>query len=174
MKVIRTYPINSNIVYQFPSTDKPWTVQFSNNVKEITFVGQNNSGDTNSQITEARQFNSNLTSLNDYCFNDCDNIQEVFLSPQIKQIKDRCFNNCDSVKTISYDIYETCAANESGAAPQLDHIGKYAFAQCRNMKSITLPESINNISKLDSLAFADSSLTSVTFLGITSGQLLGS
>ena len=41
------------------------------------------------------------------------------------------------------------------------------------MRSITLPESIDDPSKLDSLAFAGSNLTSVTFLGISSDQLIG-
>ena len=39
MKVIRTYAKGKDITYQFPSTGKRWTVQFSNNIKSISLVG---------------------------------------------------------------------------------------------------------------------------------------
>ena len=91
----------------------------------------------------------------------------------MKSINERCFNGCTGIRTVSYDIYETCTASTAGKIPSLDHIGNYAFAQCTGMRSVTLPESINNVSQIDSLAFAGSNLTSVTFLGMTSSQLLG-
>ena len=173
MKVIRTYTRGKDVSYQFPSTNKRWTVQFANNIRSISLVGQNNSDSTADQIQEIQALGTNLTCLNDYCFNNAVGLNDVYLSPQIKSINERCFKGCTGIRTVSYDIYETCTANMTEKIPSLDHIGNYAFAQCTGMRSMTLPESINNVSQIDSLAFAGSNLTSVTFLGITSSQLLG-
>ena len=116
---------------------------------------------------------ANLTCFNNYCLNGTTGIDDFYLSPQLKAINERCFNGCTNIRAISYDIYETCTTNTTGKIPSLNHIGAYAFSQCNTIRSMTLPESINSVSQIDSLAFAGSNLTSVTFLGITSSQLLG-
>lgn len=171
MKVIRTYQKGADVSYRFPSTNKQWSVQLAGNVKSIAFVGSGNDGDTSSQLREMLTTHPNLTCLDNYCFDQASDIDGVMLSPCIKSINEGCFNKCSGVKAVSYRAYEEHAAGTE--APQLNYIGGYAFSQCEGLQSLTLPESINNVSQLDSLAFAGASLTSVTFLGITSSQLLG-
>ena len=109
-------------------------------------MGQSNSGNTADQIQEIQVLGSNLTCLNDYCFNRAVGLDDVYLSPQTESINERCFNGCTGIRTVSYDIYETCTASTAGKIPSLDHIGNYAFAQCTGMRSVTLPESIDSVS----------------------------
>ena len=109
-------------------------------------MGQSNSGNTADQIQEIQALGSNLTCLNDYCFNRAVGLDDVYLSPQTESINERCFNGCTGIRTVSYDIYETCTASTAGKIPSLDHIGNYAFAQCTGMRSVTLPESIDSVS----------------------------
>lgn len=171
MKVIRTYIKDADISYKFPSTNKQWSVQLAGNIGSVSFVGQNND-DTGDLIYDMPVTHTDLSCLDSCCFNKAVNISDIKLSPNIKEIKERCFNECTNIKTVSYDIYEAYTPGMT-KTPALVHIGNYAFSKCGNMQSLTLPESINDIAAIDPLAFAESNLTSVTFLGITSDKLLG-
>lgn len=173
MKIIRSFPKGKEISFLLPASKKAWTVQIAENVEKISLVGENQQTDLDKHLEDVPRFNSNLRHLDTACFNECSKVNHIDLSPQIKSINDKCFNNCSSIKTVSYDIYETCAANTTGKTPELDHIGNYAFRGCDDIRSLTLPESISNLSQIDLYAFSGSSLTGVTFLGITSSQLLG-
>lgn len=173
MKIIKTYLKGKPISYKFPSTDKKWTVQFSKNITGISFVGQNNSSNISEQILEIYKFNTNLSALNNYCFNNCNNLNQIQLSPYIQKINEYCFNNCKNIENISFDIYDSYLPTTTENIPKLNTIENNAFVNCKELKSLILPESISSISQIDENAFNGSNLTSITFLGITSEQLLG-
>jgi len=170
MKIIRTYTNGKDISYDFPAGGD-WTVSFSNSISGIAFVGPNPQANTQNQIKKVNNLGQSVSSLNEYCFYNCTNIDEIILPPQLTDIKTRCFDGCAGLKTLSYGQYEKCDPGQGD--PHLNSISAYAFAGCESMRRLTIPASIDGIEKIHENAFADSSISCVIFLGISSDTLLG-
>ena len=122
-------------------------------------------------LQNVAHFNENIADLQDYCFKNCTEMTEVRLSPQIKRIGAHCFDSCNALTAVTYDAFESSPDDKT--KPLLSCVGDSAFKNCPQMKSVTFPESINKVDMLDKNALAGSSLTCVTFMGITSETLLG-
>lgn len=173
MKVIRTYAKGKEVSYNFPNANRKWTVQLANNINQIKIAGSS-ANDTCSQIKEVQHFNSGISCLNEYCFYNCKEISSICLSPQIKNIERRCFQDCTGMKQLTYEIYDNALSDMAANMPQLTSIGERVLYGCTGVQHVVIPATINSIDKIDISAFAGSSLTGVTFLGINSSQLLGS
>jgi hypothetical protein len=89
-----------------------------------------------------------VTSIGDYAFENCENLESVTLGK--------------NVKTISYGAFEYCykLANIE-ISDSVTSIDKYAFYYCISLTSVTIPDSVT---KIGYYAFSGcQALTSVTF-----------
>lgn len=88
-----------------------------------------------------------VTSIGDYAFTRCYNLQEVEFS--------------NSVATLGEGVFQNCANLEKISLPNsINSTGKYTFRYCYKLKSATLSNSMPRIEE-DTFAFCDS-LVSVT------------
>jgi len=172
MKIVRTYQKGEDISYTLPQTGRPWTVQIADNVHKISFIADGSGNDLSGRLEEVPHFNQSLTCLDDNCFYMCGKIDKLYISPQMRSLNSQFMEGCSNIKAVTYDIYEHGKTDED-ETPALNYIGKRAFAECGSMRSLTLPESITAVEQLDTRAFEDSGLTSVTFLGMTSDKFMG-
>ena len=68
---------------------------------------------------------SNLKSINDYAFYNCDSLKTVIVNSYLTSIGKYAFYDCDSLKTVSI----------SGGGSVADKIYDYAFAECRKLEN---------------------------------------
>lgn len=80
-----------------------------------------------------------LTSISNYSFAYCDELEEIQLPESIQSVGDYAFRSCESLKNIT--IPEGC-----------ESIGERAFANCRNLGSVTLSSTLTSIGQY---AFGD-------------------
>lgn len=73
--------------------------------------------------------------IEDNCFNQCSNLEEITLPNSIHTIGKNCFKGCYKLKSIH--IPDTLKSLENGA-----------FSFCRKLKTVTLPNSLTRIPKL--------------------------
>ena len=117
--------------------------------------------------------NSQLTSIGDYVFTNCEALTSIEIPDGVTSIGDYAFADCtaltsitipDSVTTIGYYVFGSCTSLESitfGENSQLTSIGEQAFVGCRKLTHIEIPASVTTIG---SCAFKDSPvLATVTF-----------
>ena len=74
---------------------------------------------------------SEVETINEGAFMDCNDIKEVLLPSSIKTIEDRAFYN-SSIRTIKLPVGIT-------------KIGKMTFSQCNNLESIEIPGTVKQI-----------------------------
>ena len=69
-----------------------------------------------------------LTSIGDYAFSRCRNLESIIIPPTITSIEDLAFRDCSKLESIIIP-------------PSVTYIEKWAFQGCSNLKSITIPPS---------------------------------
>ena len=73
-----------------------------------------------------------LTELPDFCFSDCELLEEVDIPDSVSSIGKFCFKNCISIKSIHI-------------SDNVTFLGAFSFINCKNLQSIKLGNSIENI-----------------------------
>lgn len=152
------------------------TITFPKSLKEI--------GDTKASIAKDGAFSgcsalekvtfesgSALTSIGSYAFNSCTKLATIALPDSLTQIGVSAFNSAGvteikipaSVTTISEKAFFNCGELKTATLNEgLTKIGPGAFGACATLNNVTIPASVQTISKgaFDSVCTA---LTSVTF-----------
>ena len=90
-----------------------------------------------------------ITSIGEALFYDMQTLSEVTIPSTITEIRARAFENCRKLKMIHF------AANS-----QLQAIGDWAFYNCHNLRSLTLPEGVTNVG--DAAFYGCNYLTEIT------------
>ena len=90
-----------------------------------------------------------ITSIGEALFYDMQTLSEVTIPSTITEIRARAFENCRKLKMIHF------AANS-----QLQTIGDWAFYNCHNLRSLTLPEGVTNVG--DAAFYGCNYLTEIT------------
>ena len=72
--------------------------------------------------------------INQYAFNNCNNLTEINLPASVTSIGDYAFNNCSNLATVTI-----------AEGSQLASIGYSAFYGCSSLTEITLPSSVTSI-----------------------------
>ena len=75
---------------------------------------------------------SGVTSLGDYAFLGCQNMEKVDMPDSITSIGTRTFMECSSLKEIEIS---SCVTS----------IGRFAFSECQNLEKINIPDGVNRI-----------------------------
>ncbi len=128
---------------------------------------------------------SSVTSIGDQAFNLCTDLTSVTIPSSVKHMGKNPFCNCQALKQIDVSsknsyfgtkngiLYENSTSKlvcypagsnaKSFSIPQgITSIGSYAFAYCRNLTDVTIPDSVTCI---EDSAFAGCGLISVTIPG---------
>lgn len=97
-----------------------------------------------------------VTSIGEYAFYGCPQLEQVILSDVVTEIKDYAFANCTSLDNVElpvslttigdYAFYSCTSLSEIDLPYQVSSVGSRAFAYCSSMKSISLPTSLKSIS----------------------------
>lgn len=98
--------------------------------------------------------NSGITSIGDYAFAQCTNLESVSIPDTVTKIGTAAFYECNSLQSVTlpasvksvgdYAFYD-CYSMSKFAPGSVEKIGIYAFAQCDALKSITLPSATKSI-----------------------------
>ena len=103
----------------------------------------------------------NISTIQPYTFAGCKNLSSITIPSSVQEINIKAFTSCDSLKTITLNSNKIVSANYDrdtgfksifGAQVEkyfigtgAERIGNYAFYNCSNITTITLPESITAI-----------------------------
>lgn len=109
------------------------------------------------KFNELRYFQE-IVSIPEYCFANCISLEEISLPHKVRVIEESAFVNCLSLKSVNISksgmlkiIGESAFANtgfENLVIPEgVTQIEDYAFSDCRNLKSVVLPSTIQSIGK---------------------------
>lgn len=98
---------------------------------------------------------SDVTSIGDEAFCDCQNITAVSIPDSVTTIGNGAFCFCHALESVAIpsgvisigdSAFAVCAALESVVIPSgVTSIGEYTFSRCHNLKSITIPDSVTAI-----------------------------
>ena len=108
----------------------------------------------NSITLQSLTFNNRITSVEDYAFNGCGNLEEVTFGSSIRSIKNS-FTYCGfdklyfpaNITTIYQQAFRGCTGLRSVEfAPEgCTHISGQAFMNCENLTSALLPKTLTNV-----------------------------
>ena len=100
---------------------------------------------------------SSVTSIENYAFDACTNLESINLSCKITKIGERLFQNCrslkeinipDTVESIEFLAFRGCDSLTSVVIPNgVNTLESQAFLDCDNLKTVTLPESITSLNQ---------------------------
>lgn len=90
-----------------------------------------------------------ITSIGKALFYDMQTLSEITIPSTITEIRARAFENCRKLKTITF-------ADNS----ELETIGDWAFYNCHNLRSLTIPEGVTTIG--DAAFYGCNYLTEIT------------
>ena len=117
--------------------------------------------------------------IGDNAFNNCYNLDSIYIPNNIKSIGAYAFYNCyklknvkipNSVTAISYAAFNRCSALNSVDLPkEIYEIGFETFANCTNLTSITIPQ---NVTRIANYAFSNcKNLSSIISLNSTPPEI---
>ena len=98
-----------------------------------------------------------VTSIGDYAFRECENLQSVAISDSVTSIGMSAFSNCSAlesivipsgVKVICSDAFSETALSDVTLSDGIERIEGYAFRNCYSLNSITIPSSVEDVSEL--------------------------
>lgn len=102
-----------------------------------------------------------VTTISDYAFKNCDNLQNITM-PSVTSIGNYAFYNCDNLRKVKFSenlttigdyAFSNCKKLQNiDFGNNLNSIGEYAFEMCLNFTELILPETIK---KIDYGAFKD-------------------
>ena len=101
------------------------------------------------------ELNSNITSVGNYAFAGCTNLESIVIPNTVTSIGSYAFNGCSKLSTVTIPssitkisdyTFSSCTSLESIIIPNtVNSIGSYAFSGS-NLKSVTIPSNLTNIS----------------------------
>jgi hypothetical protein len=168
------YPVKSIWMLVFANCTNITSVTIPNTVEKIwdcAFSGCTSLVSVN--IPESAK------SIGQWAFSGCTSLKSIVIPKSVEKIEDAAFKECGSLESIVvssenpyYDSREGCNAIIETATNKLiagckntiipntvTAIGNYAFCGCRDLESVTLPESLECIGYY---SFAGTGLTTVT------------
>ena len=166
-------PTSTSTGYTFDTTGEH-TVHFyltGDTVPECMFCGE-----TPIRITDAT-IGTGVTSLGDWCFEECTSLFSVTIPDSVTSLGDWCFYNCsgltsitipDSVTSLGRSCFNSCYSLSSITIPDsVTTLGEGCFLWCTGLTSIDIPDSVTSIG---SDCFCECrSLSSITIgTGVTS------
>ena len=109
---------------------------------------------------------NSVTSIGEEAFRGCTSLTSVSLGDGITSVGDNAFHNCYSLIAPIYNthVFARLPSSYSGAytiPDGIESIAGGAFASCRSLTSITIPNSVTSIGK-EAFYVCSKSLTSVT------------
>ncbi len=120
-----------------------------------------------------------ITTITDYAFAGCQNLESVTLPGTVNTIDDYAFSNCsklsnvvmqNGVTSIGGVAFLRCRSLTSITLPtSLDYISTAVFRECTSLNNITIPSGVTNIGS--STFYGCSSLSSVTVEATTPPSL---
>lgn len=121
--MIKTITDINRLGYAYKTTGV-YNIQASRNISEMCFSGKDDKNGLRLQLISVPKLNSNITSLNDYCFYKCENIQTINLSgSNIQYIGVECFKDCSKIQEIEFPMSLSCLMDG-------------AFSGCEKLKSV--------------------------------------
>lgn len=116
---------------------------------------------------------SGVETIGNHCFEKCQSLQVLNLPPGCQTIGDYAFASSRALHDIGYAEYERDPLDGIAIDSSLDHIGSSIIANTPTLTDLVLPASITSIiSQASSTALQQASLTSLTFLGMTTDELI--
>ena len=164
---------NEAIINAYKGTDTE--IEIPNTVKDIPITKIGDSVFYNSSVrTEITSVTlpSTVTSLGDYCFQNCTNLTQINLQ-NVTSLGKYCFYYC--VKLTSIDLpnvtslgnscFQNCSKLTSIDLPNVTSLGNSCFQTCSNLTSIDLP----NVTSLGNSCFQNcTKLTEINISNVTS------
>lgn len=124
-----------------------WTINLGSGLENETVFG-------NSTVRSV-YIPDSVEEIDECCFEECANLEEVRLSPNIKQITYFAFGRCSSlerivipegIECIDSMAFAKCTGLKEIVLPQsLREIGSNAFFQCEQLSYVDIPESVEKI-----------------------------
>ena len=139
--------------------------------KSVTSIDNNAFYLCTSLASAAFESDSQLSSIGDNAFRNCEGLTTIKIPRGVISISDRAFSSCNNFTTVKIprDVisigdyaFSSCyrltnVTFEVGS--QLESIGTYAFYGCNSIKSITIPAMVTNVG---TLFLSCEGLTSIT------------
>ena len=111
-----------------------------------------------------------VTDIGDAAFVFCENLESVSIPSTLKRIESHGFSGCQkltqidvsSVEELGDEAFDSCCLTAIRLPEGIEKIGRFMFADNKNLKSIDIPSGVKEI---DEYAFSGCGLTKVTFRG---------
>ena len=117
--------------------------------------------------------NEGITSIGDWCFADCTDLEQLTLPSTLKSIGERAFYNCieldeiiipDNVSEIKSGAFNSCIQAKKVSLPdKLTYIGDSSFMNLPALSAVVIPENVNYIGSW--AFFGNTSMTGLYFKG---------
>ncbi|MDY4077599.1 MAG: leucine-rich repeat domain-containing protein [Clostridium sp.] len=102
------------------------------------------------------KINSDTTTIYDYAFNRCKNLENIIIPEGVKSIGNNAFSNCVKLSSISipntveylgYSVFYNCNnLKDVNLSSELKEIEPASFEQCIALESLVIPEKVEKIS----------------------------
>lgn len=115
-----------NLGYEIYDDVTSADIYISNTANSLAIVGKSKTFDMNKKITEVKNIGSNILSIGDYCFYDCENLSSI--GGELSNIEAFCdfsFYNCKNIKnlkTFDEGLSIRCLGSNAFARSGLEHI----------------------------------------------------
>lgn len=106
-------------------------------------------------IIKSVTISNGVTTIGDFAFIDCSNLESVKIGNSVTTIGDFAFSGCtsltsitipDSVTSFGNRAFEDCTNLTNIVIPEnVTSIGYYAFCDCTSLTSISIPDKVTNI-----------------------------
>ncbi len=134
----------------YPEGEIPEYSMFGLKVKKLSLPGNVvviEQGALAGGTMESITLPSNLETIGDYAFYDCNSLKNIALPAKVSSIGESAFGNCGSLKTISLE-----STGVRSIPPRL-------FAGCTSLESVVFPSKLEEIGRE---AFAGTAISSIT------------
>ena len=123
--------------------------------KKVTELGSQSFRDNDNIVSISTKLASNLVTINEGAFEDCDKLETVVMGNGLKYLGSRAFKNCKSLKNVTMgknlivihsEAFYNCDRLESIICSfNLESISNEAFYDCDGLKNITFNKKLEGI-----------------------------
>ncbi len=147
------YPVEEKIYKGYFGTNITWElyeeqmklVLTGSGAMSSQYVSNNTPWYSYRHLIKSVEFDSRITSVGQYAFYNCTNLESVAFPTEITKIEDRAFMGCSSLNgvtlpnsltTIASNAFRDCSSLEEITVPEsVTSLGTYAFSGCTSMKN---------------------------------------